>query len=146
MGVYHAHLLERCILWVFPCTSILKMCTLGLSLHICLKDVYSGSFPEHVLKTCNLCVSLHTCLKDAYSGLFPCTFALKLCTLGVSLLISLKYVYSGSFPAHRSESCIHGVLRCTSIVKLCIWCIQHTHLNTNLKNLSTEYFPERCAL
>ncbi len=71
MGVSHAHLLERCILWVFPCTSILKMCTLGLSLHICLKDVYSGSFPEHVLKTCNLCVSLHTCLKDAYSG---CSF------------------------------------------------------------------------
>ena len=71
--------------WEFPCTSILKMCTPGISLHSYLKDVFCG-------------ISLEIYVKNVYSGcfsvqlsetrvlwLFLCKSILKMCILGISL-------------------------------------------------------------
>ena len=59
-GSFPEHLSEICVLWEFPCTPLLKMCNLDLSLYIYLVDVYSGCFPEHLSERCVLWV-------------FPCT-------------------------------------------------------------------------
>ena len=40
--------------WEFPCTSILNMCTLGVSLCSYLKHVYAGYFSAQLSETCVL--------------------------------------------------------------------------------------------
>lgn len=61
-GCFPAHLYKRCVHWastqtsflnictlgIYPCTTILKICILGISLHICIKDVYIGHLPTHI--------------------------------------------------------------------------------------------------
>ena len=57
-GYFLAHLSQNCIYWVFPYTSLLKMCIftfaptltvclLGINMHIYLKDAYAEYFPTH---------------------------------------------------------------------------------------------------
>ena len=56
--------------WEFHCTSILKMCTLGISLHSYLKDVFCGISLEIYVKMCILGISLCSYLKHVFSGYF----------------------------------------------------------------------------
>jgi len=68
------------------------MCTLGVSLNICLKNVYSGSFPEHLSERWVLWMFPFTPLLKMCNLDLPITFFLKMCTLGVSLHTYVKDV------------------------------------------------------
>ena len=95
-GYIPSHLSQRCACWVFPYTSILKMCTAGMCPHIYLKHVHAMYIPSH-LKMCFLGIFLHIRFKDVYTG-HPSTYIyiyIKLCTLAISLHIYLKDVSTG---------------------------------------------------
>ena len=81
--VYSGSFRHIWVLWVFPCTPVLKM---SGSLHNYLEDVYSGCFPAHLSERCAdwvfHCISVH---KDIYTGYFA------------------AHLY---FPTHQYESCI----------------------------------------
>ena len=68
-GCFAAHLSERCVVWVFHCISVLKICVLGTLLHIC---IFLHSNPcMSILKMYSLGVSMHIYLKDVYFGCLP---------------------------------------------------------------------------
>ncbi len=78
-----------------------------LYLYLCSKDVYSGSFPEHLSERWVL-------------WMFPFTPLLKMCNLDLSLHIYLEDVYSRCFPAHLCKRCVVWVFHCISILKISI--------------------------
>ena len=82
--------------------SILKMYSLGVSLHICLKDVYSGYFSAHLSKNCIYQVFPYTSLL-CILGIFTFTSTLMVCLLGINMHIYLKDAYAEYFPTHQSE-------------------------------------------
>ena len=50
-GCFPAHLSERCLVCVFHCISILKICILATLLHICLKDTHPDNVHTHLRET-----------------------------------------------------------------------------------------------
>ena len=93
---------------LFPRKSILKMYTLGVSLLIYLKDVYSGYFPAHLSENCIYWVFPYTShLKMCILGIFTFTSTLMACLLGINMHIYLKDAYAEYFPTHQSERRIY---------------------------------------
>ena len=80
--------------WEFPWTSILKMCTLGISLCSYLKHVFCG-------------ISLQIYLKYVHSGHFALHSILNICVMGLSLHIYDKDMFTEYFPTHQSERCLY---------------------------------------
>ena len=97
-GNFHASMSETRLWWASANTSILNMCTLGISLHIWLKDVL-WVFPcISILKMCTAGICPHIYLKDVYATYNPSH--LKMCFLGIFLHICFKHVYTGHLSAY----------------------------------------------
>ena len=82
---------ERCVLWVFSFTPVLKMCNLGDSLHNYLDDVYCGCFPAHLSERCVFWV-------------FHCISILKIWILGTLLHICQKEMHPDNVHTHLCET------------------------------------------
>lgn len=99
---YPSHLYWKWVCWASAHTSILKMSSrlysitsiwqtslLGISLHICIKDVYTGHLPTYlILNICTLSISLHIYLNDMPSP--------------ISLHTYIKDLDTGHMPTHLS--------------------------------------------
>ena len=110
-GYFPTHLCDLSI----SHTSTLKTSVLCIGLNIYFKDVHTGHLPIHLCCRCFLLgISLHICPKDVYSGYFAYTSLLKMCIGAIyphiyakhvywmSLHICLKTVSTRYFPTHLS--------------------------------------------
>ena len=63
--IFPAHLSERCVVWVFHCIYILKICILATLPHICLKDMHPDNVQIHL---CETYVYLDIYVKKVHAG------------------------------------------------------------------------------
>ena len=114
------------------------MCTVDIFQHISLKHLHPENiYPHSYHKDVTAAYFLHISLKDVFSGYFPThlcelsishTFMLNMCVLCIGLNIYFKDVHTGHLQEIYLKDVFTGSFAYTSILKMYIPDILHTHL------------------